>query len=97
MTHDELIALGEDARRVLENPAYMKAFADVREGILQRIEAAPLRDHEGVHQLKLMLKLLRDVDGNLRRAMSDGKVLKVTIEEERRRKFSLANVFNIKD
>jgi hypothetical protein len=65
---------GSRAQRLLEDPVLTKAFADVRAGIIERWENTPLRDTTGAHELKLMLKLLNDVRGNLELAITDGKL-----------------------
>jgi hypothetical protein len=80
----EEVDRGARAKRLLEDPTLVEAFANVRTAILERIEAAPIRDREGLHELKLMLKLLRDVRGNLEQAVSNGKIARLDIERERR-------------
>lgn len=76
------IARGEQARQVIENELYKEAFGSVREGIIQAWEAAPQRDIEGQHELKLMLKLLTDVQKNIERVMTTGKMAKIQVERE---------------
>lgn len=65
---------GTKAARLIADETLQKAFADVAEAIHQSWESAPLRDHEGAHELKLMLKLLGDVRANLEHAVQDGKI-----------------------
>lgn len=71
--------------RLLENPELAEAFANVREGILRKIEECPIRDTEGAERLRLMLKLLRDVRGNLDLAIQDGKVEQLRLSEDPQR------------
>jgi len=84
MTPKELINRAIKAEALLNDATLTEAFANVRLGILRKIEEAPLRDHDGVHELKLMLKLLHDVRANLTRAVNDGKMAEVQIERENR-------------
>ena len=65
---------GVKAERLLNDDTLTKAFEDVRAAIYSQWEAAPIRDHEGAHELKLMLKLLGDVRANLEHAVQDGKI-----------------------
>lgn len=63
------------AQALLDDPELAAAFDGVREALLTRIEAAPIRDREGVHECKLMLKLLADVRANLVSVVNTGKVI----------------------
>lgn len=62
------------AKAILDNPTYQESFDLVRQAILEQWESTPIRDRDGAHELKLMLKLLSDVRANLERAIADGKV-----------------------
>lgn len=63
------------AEQLLKNPLIEEAFALVHSGIVQKWEQTPIRDREGAHELKLMLKLLGDVRAALTQAVNDGKVV----------------------
>lgn len=62
------------AEKLLKDETLTQAFDDVRQAIIDRWERAPLRDRDGAHELKLMLKLLSDVRANLEQAVSNGKL-----------------------
>ncbi len=72
MTLHEEIQAASEAKRLLQEPALVKAFADVEAAITQRWATSPLRDTEGQHELRLMLKLLGDVRASLEQAVSNG-------------------------
>jgi len=74
MTKEAEIFAGNRAQRLLEDEILTKAFADVRSAIIERWESTPTRDHEGQHELKLMLRILTDVRGNLELAVQNGKL-----------------------
>lgn len=74
MTLEDDIFAGTRAQHLLDDPILTKAFGDVRAAILERWEAAPIRDTEGAHELKLMLRILTDVRGNLELAVQNGKL-----------------------
>lgn len=65
---------GSKAERLLKDDTLTKAFSDVAAAIHTKWEQAPIRDVEGQHELKLMLRLLGDVRANLERALQDGKM-----------------------
>jgi hypothetical protein len=74
MSAESDIFAGTRAQHLLEDPILTKAFEDVRSAIIERWESAPLRDVEGQHELKLMLRILSDVRGNLELAVHNGKI-----------------------
>lgn len=71
------------AHAILNNPVFNEAFAMVSQAIHEAWEAAPIRDTEGQHSLKLQLKLLGDVRANLERAIADGKFAAAELEKRR--------------
>jgi hypothetical protein len=73
------------AQRLLEDPTLTAGFEAVRQAIYAKIEDTPIRDTEGLTQLRIMLKLLRDVRANLETAVRDGKLAAVKLEQEKRR------------
>jgi hypothetical protein len=81
---------GIAADRLLKDPMLNEAFALVRSAILEKWEATPLRDKEGAHELKLMLKLLGDVRANLEQALADGKLAAEELKQQARRELTPA-------
>ena len=71
MTIDSELRRGEQARQLLQNELYTDAVSAVRQAIIDKWISAPMRDLEGQHELKLMLKVLGEVDREgLRRMLS---------------------------
>lgn len=64
---------GVKAKTVLDSEAFQNASQAVRQAIVDAWEQCPIRDREGAHELKLMLKLHKDLEGHLRKAVDDGK------------------------
>jgi microcompartment protein CcmL/EutN len=58
-----------------------EAFGSVEQAIHEKWADCPLRDREGAHELKLMLKLLGDVRAVLEAAVSDGKIAAQRLDE----------------
>lgn len=65
---------GDRAKRLLEDETLIAARAEVERVIHEEWANAPIRDREGAHELKLMLKALGNVWTLLERAVTDGKL-----------------------
>lgn len=86
MTDAEMVRRGERAKRLLEDEMLAGALDAVHGAIVRKWEETPLRDRDGAHELRLMLKLLKDVRVNLETAVRDGKLSALHIEQEKRKK-----------
>ena len=88
MTPEAQVIEGSKAERLLNDETLTKAFADVESAIVDKWKAAPLRDRDGAHELRLMMKLLSDVRASLEVAVQNGKLaaaeLKMTKEKPTR-------------
>ena len=80
----------QQAKFLLENPVYTESVETVRNAIIKGWENAPIRDTEAQHELKLMLKLLNDLELNIKRVVDTGKLAQIEIE---RQKKPLLNMF----
>jgi hypothetical protein len=61
------------AKTVLDSLAYKDAYGAVRDAIIESWEQCPIRDREGAHELKIMLKLHKDIHGHMEKAVADGR------------------------
>lgn len=84
MTPEQALERANHAEKLLADPLLSDSFELVRTTLLQKIEEAPIEDAAGVHELRLMLKLLRSARGHLEQAVRDGKVIVHRLEEKRR-------------
>ena len=75
------------AKALLDNPIYQESFSVLRETLHNAWENAPIRDTEGHHELKLMLKLLGDLERNIKRIVDDGKLAHIDIERKKNKWF----------
>jgi hypothetical protein len=80
----KLVDRASKAAALLSNELFNEGFSLVRGALLERLENWSLEDPRGAEQLRMMLKLLRDVRANFEQAVRDGKVASVRLEEERR-------------
>lgn len=74
---------GSRAKAVLESDIYKESVASVRSAIFEKWESCPIRDKEGQHELKIMLKLLKEVESHLKTVMETGKMATIQLENER--------------
>src|SRR5512139_616813 len=84
MSTSEELRRGELARQLLNSEIYTDAIAQVRQAIIEKWISAPMRDIEGQHELKLMLKLLGDVTGYIENTLQTGKMASIQLEQEQR-------------
>ncbi len=85
MSTQEDVDRGQRAARLLADPMLQEAFGLVAQAIHERWADCPLRDREGAHELRLMLKLLGDVRAVLESTVADGKVAVAELERLNRR------------
>lgn len=74
VTLEAQVDRGQHAERILTDPLVVGAFETVALSLHAAWEACPIRDREGQHELKLMLKLLSDLKGYFDLAISDGQL-----------------------
>lgn len=74
---------GREASDLLESPAFKRATESLRQAIMDKWAASPIRDVEGQHELRLMIKLLDDLIGNLKQAVFDGTFTEKDLEIKR--------------
>lgn len=78
---------GNKAKEILENELFQEAWLTVETALIQKWRECPIRDKEGQHELKLMLKLLDDVKANVVRVMESGRLAESRLQELKRRVF----------
>jgi len=74
---------GIEADQFLSSPTFIRAEASVRAAIVEKWATSPLRDIEGHHELRLMLKLLDDLIGNMKVAVINGQFATESLKIER--------------
>jgi hypothetical protein len=71
---------GAQANRLMEE---ISPYLDmVKAAIIDKWESSPVADIEGQHELRLMRKLLGDVEANIKTAIETGKMAQIQIEHE---------------
>ena len=83
---------GLKARTLWENADFQRALDKVRTGIFERWAESPVGDVDGQLKLRLMLKLLDDIEGNIRREMTDGAFADRIIKDDEAKKDRASNI-----
>ena len=73
---------GLQARSLLENPIYREAIDGLREGIINKWRLTPIRDREGAHELKLMARLLTDIEVYIKQIADTGKMADIQLDRD---------------
>jgi SH3-like domain-containing protein len=81
-TLEQRMTQGEQARQVLENPAFAKAFDDIEREHVEAWKNSPVRDPEGRETLWMTVKLLYKLRSTLEAAMTDGRLASVELEHQ---------------
>jgi hypothetical protein len=79
---------GLKAKAFLESEVYRDAYGKVRQAILDRWAESPIGDKEGQHELRLMLKVIDDLNGNIVSVVNTGKLASQQIEESKTRELA---------
>lgn len=73
---------GVRAKRIVEDPIYREAWDVVEAEIIRRWRESPITDHDGQHELRLMLHVLGSVRKWFEDVMDTGKLASAQIEEK---------------
>lgn len=83
---------GLKAKALWENNDFQRVVDKVRTGIFERWAESPVSDAEGQMKLRLMLKLLDDVEANIKREMADGAFADRIIKDDEAKKERASNI-----
>jgi hypothetical protein len=84
MNHYEEAQHGYEAKLLLENDIFREAMENIRTGIYEKWRSCPIRDVQGQHELKLMDKLLSELEGYIKQVVDTGKMAEIQLEHERK-------------
>ena len=80
MTPEQEAAEGTRAEYLLTE--LQPYFDALRLAIISQWENSPIRDKEGQNELRLMRKLLSDLEANIKTVIDTGKMARVQIQKE---------------
>ncbi len=70
------------AKELIENAQFKACFTDIRAGIIEKWRSCPVRDIDGQHELKLMDKLLSEIEAYFKQIIETGKMAEIQLESE---------------
>lgn len=73
---------GHQAGELLRDGLFSQIINDMRTKIIEEWRSAPLRDLDGQHELKLMLKVLDDIVKNIEQSYLTGEMAKKQLAQE---------------
>jgi len=80
MTLNERIYNADQAKLVLDNEAFQRAFDDIKQELVEQWMKSPARDEAGRQSLWLMLKLLEKLEICLKSSLDSGKLAAKELE-----------------
>lgn len=87
MSPEQRIYEADQAKLVLENPAFAQAFDDIKKELTESWMNSPARDAEGREKLFQLIKMAEKLEATLRRSLESGKLAR----EELRHKQSITD------
>lgn len=76
------ISRGERAERLLKDELLIEAFETIDSAIIEKWRNGPLRDQEGAHELRLLMKCLTDLKGYIKEVVQTGKLARIGSEQQ---------------
>lgn len=81
-TLEQRLFLGDRAKEVLENEAFIAAFEATEKEVIEQWTNSPARDQEGREKLWQYLMLLRKVRASLQSTLETGKLAKLELQHK---------------
>lgn len=82
MTLEQRLYLGDRAKEVLENEAFVAAFEAIEQEVIEQWTNSPARDADGREKLWSYLHLLRKVKAQLTTTLETGKLAKLDLQHQ---------------
>lgn len=80
MSLEERLFMGDRAKEVLENEAFVEAFEAIEKEVIEQWTNSPARDAEGREKLWSYLHLLRKVKQHLTSTLETGKLAQLDLQ-----------------
>jgi len=81
---DKRIYDADQARLVLENPAFSQAFDDIKMELIEQWQNSPARDKVGREHLYQLLRLTNKLELTLRSSLESGQLAKVDLAHKQK-------------
>lgn len=76
------VSRGAQASRLLDDPIYLEAISQVRNGILNKWTSSPITDKDGQHELRLLLRALDEIEGYIKDVAVTGKLVSLEMKTQ---------------
>jgi hypothetical protein len=73
---------GADAERILADPLVIEVLGTMEARVFDGIKDCPIRDDEGLKNLRLLLKVIEDFRQNFRTIIETGKMADIQIRQD---------------
>lgn len=83
MTPEQRIYNGDRANEVLENEAFIQAFDDIENEVIEQWKNSPARDEAGREKLWTYLMLLKKLKAQITTTLETGKLAKLDLEHKK--------------
>jgi len=93
-TIEQRIYLGNRAKEVIENEAYIAAFESIEQEIVEQWKKSPARDEAGRQSLWQYLQMLSKVKATLQTTMETGKLAMLDLEHKQTLRDRLRGTFS---
>lgn len=84
MDKNEVIAIGDSAVRLLDEPAFLKAMSATEAALKQAFLDTPVRDVEGLQLCRQSLGIFYMIENRLKGFVENGKLEKMKLAELRK-------------
>ena len=82
-TIEQRIYNGDRANEVLENEAFIQAFDDIENEVIEQWKNSPARDEAGREKLWTYLMLLKKIKAQITTTLETGKLAKLDLEHKK--------------
>ena len=83
MTDHEIAKQGDDARQVLNNPAFQKAMAQLHDLAHAAFKRTDIRDAEGLKLARQFAAVTDDFEAIMKRMVEGGKLAQLNLDKHR--------------
>lgn len=81
-TLEERLYQGNRAREILENEAFINAWADIEKDVIEQWTSSPARDAEGRERLWTYLQMLRKLRAQIQQTLETGQLATVELQHK---------------
>ena len=89
MTNEDEITLAQDAKFILDNYLYQDAWKQIKDGIVNAMNQAPMGDEKTHNRLVIALQIANKLQKHFELAMETGKLAELQLMDKKKRLWGL--------